>query len=114
MQAVNAAALRTYGYSREEFLRLKATDLHARRRSSRASAGRCARAIRSASYTSQWRHRRKDGSVMDVEIVSYPFELDGRPARLLLVNDITERKRAERRRNLETAVTVLLADAGEH
>jgi PAS domain S-box-containing protein len=41
------------------------------------------------------RHRRKDGAIMDVEVYSCRFHLEGRPAGLALVNDITERKRAE-------------------
>jgi len=111
LQAVNATALATYGYSREAFLRLKATDLLVPEEVERFLQDMRSRDPREG-HTSQRRHRREDGSVMEVEIVSYPFELEGRASRMMLVHDITERNRAERLRNLETTVTVLLADAG--
>jgi diguanylate cyclase (GGDEF)-like protein/PAS domain S-box-containing protein len=110
IQAVNAAALNTYGYTPEEFLRLKSTDLLVPEDLARFAHATTTRDP-GLPYTGQWRHQRKNGSLLDVETTSYPFELEGRPSRLLLVQDITERNREERRRNLETVITVLLADA---
>ena len=43
----------------------------------------------------QGRHRRKDGSIIEVEVTSHQFDYEGRPARLSLVNDITAKKRAD-------------------
>jgi len=43
----------------------------------------------------EWQHRTKDGTAIDVEITSYPLSFAGRPAKLVLANDITERKQAE-------------------
>jgi diguanylate cyclase (GGDEF)-like protein/PAS domain S-box-containing protein len=106
----NAAALRTYGYTREEFLRLQPGDLHAA-----DDFGRFQEMMRTRDpdqgYTTYWRHRRKDGSVMDVETISHPFDLDEHSARLVLVNDITERKRAEQRLQMGHTVTRLLAES---
>ncbi len=42
-----------------------------------------------------WRHRKKDGGVIDVEIISSKIVFQGKSAILVLANDITERKRAE-------------------
>jgi PAS domain S-box-containing protein len=42
-----------------------------------------------------WRHRKKDGTILFVEIVSHELEFDQRPARLVLANDVTARKRDE-------------------
>src|SRR5260370_39299225 len=42
-----------------------------------------------------WRHRKKDGSLIDVEITSHPIVYSGREARLVVATDITQRKRAE-------------------
>ncbi len=106
--AANAAALAAYRYSRAEFLRLKSTDLQLAGEADRFAEPVRARDTRPG-FTSHWRHCRKDGSVMDVETISHPFEQGGRPARLMLVNDVTERVRAERHRNVETAATMLLA-----
>ena len=106
--AANDAALAAYRYTRAEFLRLKSTDLQPA-----GEVDRYADVVRNRDsrqgFTSHWRHCRKDGSLMDVETISHPFELDGRPARLTLVTDVTERVRAERHRNVEIAVTMLLA-----
>jgi len=42
-----------------------------------------------------WRHRKKNGELIDVEIASFGLQFDGRPARLAVVTDITERLKAE-------------------
>src|ERR1043165_653712 len=41
-----------------------------------------------------WRHLKKDGSRIDVEITSHELTFAGRRAELVLANDVTERKRA--------------------
>src|SRR3989442_6664490 len=41
------------------------------------------------------RHCRKDGSLIDVEILAHSVTLAGRPARLVLAKDVTERLRLE-------------------
>jgi PAS domain S-box-containing protein len=93
--AVNASALREYGYSEAEFLEMTLADI---RPAEDVDAMR--EAVTSSPYELQrrggWRHRRKDGSLMDVEIVSHGIELDGhRNAELIIVIDVTERRRAE-------------------
>ncbi|MCI0405374.1 MAG: PAS domain S-box protein, partial [candidate division Zixibacteria bacterium] len=47
----------------------------------------------------EWRHRKKDGTIINVEIVSHLLNFGGKPAELVLANDITERKRAEDERD---------------
>lgn len=42
------------------------------------------------------RHRRKDGSIFDVEVSGFPLELEGKPALFNSSRDITERKQAEK------------------
>ena len=42
-----------------------------------------------------WRHRRRDGTIMDVEITAHPIQYEGRSACLVLATDITERKKLE-------------------
>jgi light-regulated signal transduction histidine kinase (bacteriophytochrome) len=54
--------------------------------------------------TAQWRHRKKDGALIDVEITSHDLMWLGRRASLVLINDITAHKRTEdeiRRLNAE-------------
>jgi two-component system cell cycle sensor histidine kinase/response regulator CckA len=45
--------------------------------------------------TGDWRHRRKSGQLIDVELVSHTLTFEGRPAVLVVSQDVTERKRLE-------------------
>jgi signal transduction histidine kinase/ActR/RegA family two-component response regulator len=45
--------------------------------------------------TSGWRHRTRDGTVRDVHLMSRPVPFGSRKARIVIVDDITERRRAE-------------------
>jgi diguanylate cyclase (GGDEF)-like protein/PAS domain S-box-containing protein len=49
------------------------------------------------------RHKRKDGSIFDVEISGYPLELDGKPALFNSSRDITERKKSLADLNISAA-----------
>lgn len=56
------------------------------------------------------RHRKKNGEAIDVEIVSFNLEFDGKPARLGVINDVTERLKSEAQaRELELLYQELLA-----
>ena len=92
--AVNDAAVSMYGYSREEFRRITLLDLCFPE--DRAAVVAKLEALPPQSTrTSNWRHMRRDGSQAVVETVSHPIEFEGRPARIVLAQDITARKRAE-------------------
>jgi PAS domain S-box-containing protein len=90
---VNQSALHCYGYTREEFLSLKATDVTEDREISR-------KFIEEAVSKQQFRiplryHRRKDGSVFPVEISAVRFLFREQALVCSVVRDLTERKRAE-------------------
>ena len=95
----NHAALRQYGYSLEELLAMRVSEIRPPeavpefeqmvRRS--VKAGTEVRGL--------FRHRRKDGTEMDVEVTTQAADFNGRNARLVLAADVTEREqllRAER------------------
>jgi PAS domain S-box-containing protein len=94
--AVNQAAVELYGYSREEFLRMTirdirpAEDLPAFHESLSddvlefEEAGAC-------------RHRKKDGTLFDVEITSHNLDWAGRSVRVVSARDFTGSKQAEER-----------------
>jgi len=91
---VNAMAISRYGFSREEFLRLKITDIRPPEDvPSLIDSVRAAGA--SAEDSGPWRHRKKSDEIIDVQVRSYPLKYDGRSARLAVATDITEKKRAE-------------------
>jgi PAS domain S-box-containing protein len=93
--AVNDAAVRHYGYSREEFLSMTADQI---RPPEEVSQLLKAFQDQSRSYRQRvWRHRKKNGELIHVEIVSFNLEFDGKPARLGVVTDITERLKVEER-----------------
>ncbi len=91
--AVNDAATRNYGYSHDEFTRLTVIDIRLEEDIpallKRFSAGQS----EFDSYVA--RHRKKDGTIIDVEISSHTVMWDARRARLVLAMDVSERRRAE-------------------
>ena len=93
--AVNAAAIRHYGYSQDEFLAMTIKDI----RPSKDIPGLMddlSQGTDDVNNSTQWRHCTKDGTLIDVEIASHELNWLGRRAKLVLINDITERKRAEK------------------
>jgi two-component system, cell cycle sensor histidine kinase and response regulator CckA len=87
--AVNDAAVRHYGYSRDEFLGMTIMDIRPDEEPPGPPIGHQS-SRPEAAFT---RHQRNDGSVIDMELVSHELELDGRRARLVLATDISERMR---------------------
>jgi PAS domain S-box-containing protein len=83
---VNEAAVRNYGYSREEFLGMT---IEAIRPSDDVSAlrDRLQAGQPGLHAPTLWRHRKKDGTVIDVEITSHDVDLHGRPTRLVSAID---------------------------
>ncbi|HET6840897.1 MAG TPA: CHASE domain-containing protein [Candidatus Angelobacter sp.] len=92
--AVNAAAIHDYGYSREEFLSMTLKDIRPAE-DVPALLKRLSIHHNDRRSVSIWRHLRKSGECMDVEISSHSLVLDGRRAELVIAVDITERRRAE-------------------
>jgi two-component system, cell cycle sensor histidine kinase and response regulator CckA len=94
--AVNDTAIDQYGWSREQFLSMSASDLEVegpglRERLADATWGSRAPGAPAAAL----RHRLKDGSVVDVEISASPIPFQGRAARLVQVTDVTQTRRLE-------------------
>jgi PAS domain S-box-containing protein len=93
--AVNGAAMRLYGYSKEEFLALTADQI---RPEKDVDDLRRAFADWSNNYSQRiWRHQKKSGAVIPVKVTSFNLEFGGRRARLGVIEDLTERLMAEER-----------------
>jgi PAS domain S-box-containing protein len=97
--AVNNAAIDQYGYSRDEFLAMSIFEIRPPE-DVPALLNTVAELDEGGDNTGIWRHRKKDGSIIDVEITSHTLEFAGRPARIVLAVDITERKRMEAERQV--------------
>lgn len=104
IRAASDAAVAQYGYPRETLLRMTIFELSPEE-DIRALRDHWAGPGRALSSDGLWCHRRGDGSVIDVEMVSYYGEFGGQPGRLLLVRDVTKRRRAaEKNRRLVDAL----------
>lgn len=89
--AVNDAALELYGYTREEFLDMSAAELRRpdeRRDFLRNEPG-------GSVYRGVFRHARKNGDPIDIDGVGHLVGWRGRRARLVVINDITERLKTQ-------------------
>jgi two-component system sensor histidine kinase/response regulator len=93
---VNSAAVAQYGYSRDEFLAMTIRDIrppedleplrqHLERRGTAGSKG-------------LWAHRRKDGKIIQVEVVAHGLLYGNRPSRLVLATDVTAQQEADAER----------------
>ena len=92
--AVNEAAVRHYGYSREEFLGMTLENIRPPEDIPRLR-DQSARSPEGFSDGGVWQHRKKDGTIIDVEITRHTLSFAGRPAALVMAHDITRRKSLE-------------------
>ncbi|HSD62847.1 MAG TPA: PAS domain S-box protein [Ignavibacteriaceae bacterium] len=93
--AINEAAISHYGYTKDEFLHMNIKDirpgddvpalmeLFSKHRSGMMKSG-------------IWRHKLKNGCIINVDITSYNIIFNGRPARIVLANDVTAKLKAEK------------------
>jgi two-component system cell cycle sensor histidine kinase/response regulator CckA len=88
--AVNDAAIQHYGYSRDEFLSMNIMDIHPVEDAPGLPASTLPGRRQETAFT---RHQRRDGTLMDVELVSHELEMNGRRARLVLATDVSDRAR---------------------
>jgi PAS domain S-box-containing protein len=92
--AVNDAAVRQYGWSREELLSMTLKDVRPP-----AEVEKLVQAIASTPipdhYVGLWKHRRKDGTELDVEVHVDEVIVAGRTLRLSLNKDVTEHRKLE-------------------
>jgi two-component system, cell cycle sensor histidine kinase and response regulator CckA len=108
--AVNEAAVRHYGYSREEFHAMTIKDIRPPE-DILPLMENVVRVRRGIDVAGAWKHRKKDGVVIDVEVTSHSLTFAGRRAEVVLASDITERKRAEQQLRLQAAALQAAANA---
>ncbi len=91
--AVNQAALEHYGYSRDEFLSLSPLDI--RPKEDIPEFLKSQREINTLTNLGIFRHLRKNGSIMKVEVFATDILFKSEKARLIICNDVTEKMEAE-------------------
>lgn len=98
---VNHAAVSVYGYTRNEFLSMTIADIRGPEDVPAMLAS--VNMPRTGAWRDgPWRHLRQDGTTLWVEVAASSLQFDGRPARLVLAVDVTERHAIEQER-META-----------
>lgn len=96
--AFNDAAVDTYGYARDEWLSMTIKDIRPAEEVPRLLDHVDRDRDETYSPAQVWTHRKKDGSLMQVEVSAHSMAFQGRPARVVSVLDVTDR------RSLETAM----------
>jgi two-component system cell cycle sensor histidine kinase/response regulator CckA len=91
---VNDAAVKQYGYSTSEFESMTIFDFrpeaeHAAFREYIRNPGA------NAHPKTNWKHVRKDGKVIDAEVIVHQLEYAGRPVHLMVAQDVGERQQLE-------------------
>ncbi len=93
--AVNGTALRHYGYTRDEFLALSVADIRPPDDRAMVHALIASQTGSTENRIGEFRHQKKDGTLIDVEIAVSSIPFNGRPGRLVLANDISQRRETE-------------------
>jgi hypothetical protein len=93
--AVNKAAIARYGYTRDEFLAMTIRDI--RPPEEVPALQELVRTSHAGLMQSEgsWRHRRRDGTTFEVEVTRHTLTFAGRPAGLVMAQDVTERRQLE-------------------
>jgi len=91
---VNNAAIHHYNYTREEFLSMTLKDIRPKE-DVEGLLKEMERIQETYNPAAVWRHKKKNGEIIHVEIISHPITYEGRIARHVMVNDITRRKLTE-------------------
>jgi PAS domain S-box-containing protein len=89
--AVNEAATLIYGYSRDDFMSMTINDLRPQENIPTLMIKNAA-SPNELVLSSPWRHQTRDKKTIYVEMTSHPVVFDGKNSRLVIVNDVTERK----------------------
>jgi two-component system cell cycle sensor histidine kinase/response regulator CckA len=86
---VNDEAIRRYGYSREDFLAMTIRDINVTREDPPEPA------ILHLEESGPRLHRKKDGTLMEVQILTHDVNYRGQRSRYVMAQDMTERRKMQ-------------------
>ena len=92
--AVNNAAVRHYGYGQTEFLLLSLPAIT--KEADPLDIERAFRTSQTSFDAGGWRHKKRNGEVIEVQLTAHTISFAGKIAKIVLANDVTERNRAQR------------------
>ncbi|HKP38499.1 MAG TPA: PAS domain S-box protein [Pyrinomonadaceae bacterium] len=92
--AVNDAAINHYGYTREQFLSMTIRDIRPEQEVP-VLMSHLSNLNGRSDNAGVWTHRKKDGTLIDVEVTWHKLDFGNRPSFLVLANDVTEKKKSE-------------------
>lgn len=91
---VNNAAIDFYGYTKEEFLTMSALNIRSESEFEKFQNYRNEN-YKGVNYAGVWSHKKKDGSIVQMDIVTHDIDYEGANARLVLAMEVTEKIKAE-------------------
>ncbi len=91
---VNNSALEIYGYTRDEFMQMNLKDIRPESEVPTLLENIGGNRL-GFQQSGPWQHKLKDGRIIFVDITSHSIVFNGKPARFVVSQDITERKTAE-------------------
>lgn len=94
---VNDAALEHYGYTREEWLSMNARDIRPAGEIDALMQDVNNNSKGKANFAGDWLHKKKNGEIILVNIISHALSFNGREARHVMATDVTEQRRIEYR-----------------
>ena len=98
---VNNAALELYGYSREEFLKMDLTDLYTTEDIQTLLDSSIQ--TKEGKFSRPFKHRKKDGSFVHVEISKLSFKFGEMDAHFNIIKDVTDRFELQRKKQMQQA-----------
>jgi diguanylate cyclase (GGDEF)-like protein/PAS domain S-box-containing protein len=90
--AVNDAALQQYGYSREQFLSMRISDIRPAEERTKLENYLTTQPSKGIDNAGLWQHQRRDGSLLTVEISGHPLRFQDYDAEMVLAYDVTHRE----------------------
>jgi PAS domain S-box-containing protein len=106
---INSAAIHHYGYTREEFLSMTIKDIRPKE-DIEALMKDVELTLYAYNPAGEWRHLKKNGEIINVEIISHSITFNNRKARHVMINDITRHKQNEEKLQKEQYLMNILMD----
>jgi PAS domain S-box-containing protein len=94
----NEEAILKYGYTREEFLQLSIREIRPKEDFDLIDSAIANESVYGQIHKRVWRHLKKNGELMLMEVTGHLMDYNGRRVSLVLLNDVTERKNEEQQK----------------